>query len=84
MFQLGDILGNLGKLKEIKRALEAERVEVEKEGVRVVMSGALTIEDLHINPTMPLETQERLVKECVNEAIKKAQAAVARKIASAR
>lgn len=83
MFPFG-ALAEVGKLRELARAIRAERFEVEKDGVRVVVNGEFQVEDIHIDPTLPLARQEALLKECVNAAIKKAQMEVAKRMAALR
>lgn len=75
-----DQLKQLGKLKELKDALEKEKKEVEKEGIRVVVNGKLEVEEIKLNPQLDFETQEKIVKECINEAMKKIQMEAAQKM----
>jgi DNA-binding protein YbaB len=75
-----DQLKQLGKLKELKDILEKEKKEVEKEGVRVVVNGKLEIEEIKLNPRLDFETQEKIIKECINEAMKKVQMEAAQKM----
>jgi len=75
-----DQLKQLGKLKELKDILEKEKKEVEKEGIRVVINGKLEVEEIKLNPQLNFETQERIIKECINEAMKKIQMEAAQKM----
>lgn len=75
-----DNLKQLAKLKEIKDALEKERKEVEKEGVRVVVSGKMEIEELKLNPQLEPAKQEELVKDCVNQGLREVQQEAARRM----
>jgi len=75
-----DQLKQLGKLKELKDILEKEKKEVEKEGVKVVVNGRMEIEEIKLNPQLDFETQEKIIKECINEAMKKIQMEAAQKM----
>jgi len=70
----------IGKLKELKDALEKERKNIEKEGVSVVMNGKMEVEEIKLNPQLGIEKQEMLVKECINEALKEIQKEAANKM----
>ncbi len=75
-------LGQLGELKkmrdqamQIQKALQAEVLEVEKNGVRIVISGDQKIRELQTNGR-----SEEDILEAVNEAIKKSQEVAAKKL----
>jgi DNA-binding protein YbaB len=73
----------LKKLKEIKNLqdkLKEEKAEVEKSGIRVIVNGKMEIEEIQLNPEISKEEQEKIVKECLNEALKKVQMAAAKKM----
>jgi len=72
-------LSELKKMREqamrIQRELQAEEVEVEKNGVKILITGDQKIKNL--------ETQGRSdsdIKEAINEAIKKSQEVAAKKL----
>jgi len=75
-----DKLKKIQQLKEIRDSLEKEKVEIEKEGIRILVNGKMEIEEVKLNPGLDQEKQERIVKDCFNEAIKKIQMAVAQKM----
>ena len=75
-----DKLKQLNELKKMKGVLEKERKEIEKEGVRVVVNGKMEIEDIILNPELDHETQARIVKECINSAMKEIQVEAAKKM----
>ena len=75
-----DKLKQLHQLKKMKDILEKERREVEKEGVKVVVNGKMEIEDIRLNPEIDVEKQEKLVKDCINEAMKQIQQEAAQKM----
>ena len=68
-----DNLKQLAKMKELKEALDKEKKEVEKEGIRVVVSGKMEIEELRLNPQLEPVKQQGLVKDCINQALREVQ-----------
>jgi DNA-binding protein YbaB len=75
-----DQLKQIRKLQEIQNALKSEKIEHEKNGVKITINGKLEVEDIKLNPALPIGDQERAVKDAINEAMKKMQMAVARKM----
>lgn len=75
-----DNLKKLQQLKEIKDALEKEKIEIEKEGIKVVINGKMEAEEIKLNPSLEQKCQEEALKECFNEAIKKIQMIAAEKM----
>ena len=77
--QMRDQVSQLKKLREqalqMQRQLQQEVIEVEEDGVRVVMTGDQKVETVVIDG----EYQERLVK-VLNKAIKKSQKVAAKKL----
>ncbi|MDD5687729.1 MAG: YbaB/EbfC family nucleoid-associated protein [Elusimicrobia bacterium] len=66
-----DKLKQLKQIKELQTALSNEKAEVEKNGVKVVITGRLEVESVQINPALNKEEQEKILKDCFNEAVKK-------------
>lgn len=60
---------------QIQRQLAAETVEVEENGIKVVMTGDQKIESIEIDG----QSQEKLA-EAINRAIKRSQEVAARKL----
>jgi len=75
-----DKLKQLKELKELRDSLSQEKEEVERKGVKVVINGEMKIEEIQLNPDLEKEEQEKILKECINEVIKKIQMVVARKM----
>lgn len=75
-------LKQLQQLKSLQDQLAKEVVTVEKNGVKLVMNGKMEIEQLSINPDLDKENQEKAIKECFTEALKKVQMAAAQKMFS--
>ena len=64
----------------MQSALATESVTVEKSGIKIVMDGNLEISTITINENLAKESLEGLLKEAINEAIKKVQKVMARKM----
>lgn len=77
-----DKLKQLKQFRDLQKTLNEERVEIEKEGIRLVMSGKLEVIDIFLNPELDKETQERVLKECFNEAVRKVQMSMASKFSN--
>jgi nucleoid-associated protein EbfC len=74
--------GQLGELKKmrdqamrIQKELQAESVTIEKNGVKVVISGDQKIKSIETN-----NRSDNDIKDAINEAIKKSQEAAAKKL----
>ena len=80
MFNPLQQIGNLKKLRDqamqIQRELSVEEVDVEKNGVRILISGDQNIKSLESNGK-----SDNDIREAVNEAIKKSQQVAAKKLA---
>ena len=72
-------LGDLQKLQQqaqkMQAALQQEQVEVEKNGVKVIIRGDQVIESIEVDGIV-----ENRIAEAVNEAVKKTQELAARKL----
>jgi DNA-binding protein YbaB len=66
--------------KTMQNALAQESVTVEKSGVKVVMNGNLEITSLTVNENLAKESLEGILKDCLNDAVKKTQRIMATKI----
>ena len=75
-----DKLKQLKQLKELKDSLSQEKAEVEKKGIKVIVSGKMEIEEIQLNPDLSREEQEEILKECINEAMKRIQMIIAKKM----
>lgn len=77
--QMGQQVSNLKKIRDqavqMQKQLQAEVIEVEENGIRVVMTGDQKVETITIDG----KYEERLVK-ILNEAIKKSQQVAAKKL----
>jgi len=75
-----DKLKQIAKLKAMQDQMKNEKFEVEREGIKIVVNGSLSIEEVILNPELDIERQARLVKDITNEVIKKAQMGMAQKL----
>jgi DNA-binding protein YbaB len=75
-----DKLKQIKELKALNESLAQEKEIVEREGIKVTINGKLNIEEIQLNPELDKEKEERIVKECLNEAIKKIQVTAAKKM----
>lgn len=66
--------------KTMQSALAQETVSEEKNGVKIVLNGNMEIISLNLNDTLPKSSQEEALKTCFNEAIKRAQRLMAKKL----
>lgn len=72
----------LKQLKELQGAIQKEEVTAERDGVQVIMNGAFEISSVTISDGIAKEKLEKIMKEVFNDAVKKAQQAIAQKFAS--
>ncbi len=72
---LGDLKNMRDQAMKMQAALQGETVVVEKNGVRVVMTGDQKIKELYID-----NQEDWRVKEALTEAIKKSQEIAAKKL----
>ena len=77
-----DKIGNLGKLKAIRDSLRKENVKSEKRGVKVVMNGELEVVEVVLNNNLSKEENEKILKECFNDCLRKTKLMMAGKLQS--
>lgn len=75
--QLGELKKMRDQAMQIQKELQAEILNVEKNGVEITISGDQRVQEIKTN-----ERSDNDIKEAVNEAIKKSQEVAARKLAS--
>jgi len=75
--QLGDLKKMRDQAMAIQKQLQAEQITVEKNGVRIVITGDQKIMTLESNGK-----SDNDVKDAMNEAVKKSQEVAAKKLAS--
>lgn len=75
-----DKLKQLNELRKIQDELGQEKMEVEKNGIKVTINGKMEVESVVLNTDLSKEEQENLVKDCINEATRKMQKVAAQKM----
>jgi len=75
-----DQLRKIKQLKELQDSLKKESIEVEKNGVKVVVNGKMEIESVTLNDEISIQEQERAVKDAINSAFRKIQTIAAQKM----
>jgi DNA-binding protein YbaB len=75
-----DDLKKMKQIRELKKSLEKEMFESEKEGVKVIVNGNMEVEEISLNNDLEKEKQESVLKDCFNDAIKKMQRLLAEKM----
>ena len=75
--QLGDLKKMRDQAMAIQKELQAEKLTVEKHGVRIVITGDQKILSLESNGK-----GDNDIRDAINEAVKKSQEVAARKLAS--
>lgn len=75
--QLGELKKMRDQAMEIQKQLQAEEINVEKNGVEILITGDQKIKEIKTNGK-----GDNDIREAVNEAIKKSQEVAARKLAS--
>ncbi len=73
--QLGDLKKMRDQAMQIQRELQSEEVNIEKNGVEILITGDQRIKEIRVNGK-----SDNDVKEAVNEAIKKSQEIAAKKL----
>ena len=77
--QVGSQIGDLKKMRDqamqMQKQLQQEIIEVDEDGIKVVLTGDQKVEDVQIDGV----SQERLVR-VLNKAIKKSQEVAAKKL----
>ncbi len=66
--------------KTMQNALAEESITEEKNGVKVVLDGNLEIKELTLNANLDKNAQAETLKSCLNDAIKRAQRLMAKKL----
>ncbi|HQB85163.1 MAG: hypothetical protein BWY34_00148 [Parcubacteria group bacterium ADurb.Bin247] len=75
-----DKLKQIKQLKALQDSLKSEMVESENRGVKVVVNGNMQVESVKLNNDLSLSEQEKIVKDCINDAFKQVQMLVAQKM----
>lgn len=66
--------------KTMQTALAQESVTEEKNGVKIVLNGNMEITELKLSDSLTKVAQEETLKSCFNDALKRAQRLMAKKL----
>ncbi|PIR17608.1 MAG: hypothetical protein COV46_03485 [Deltaproteobacteria bacterium CG11_big_fil_rev_8_21_14_0_20_49_13] len=75
-----DKLKQLKQLRDLQNQLGKEKLDIEKDGVKVTINGKMEVEEVTLNAGLDQGRQERLVKDCMNSAVKKMQLRMAERM----
>lgn len=75
--QIGELKKMRDQAMQIQRLLDAEEVNVEKNGVEILITGSQKVKEIKTNGR-----GDNDIKEAINEAVKKSQEVAAKKLAS--
>ena len=76
-----DKLKQINQLRQLQNQIKQQRVEVEKNGIRLVMTGDFEVAELLLNSELDAKTQEKLLMQLFNEARTKVQTMLAKNFA---
>lgn len=63
-----DQIKKLAELKKLQDQIKKEKNTVEKNGVLVTINGNFEVEEIKLNGNLPVQEQEKILKECLNQA----------------
>jgi len=66
--------------KTMQNALAQETITEERNGVKVVLNGNMEVLELKLSDNLPKNSQEENLKTCFNDALKRAQRIMAKKL----
>lgn len=66
--------------KTMQNALAQETVTEEKNGVKIVLNGNMEVMSVTLNESLSASAQAETVKNCFNDALKRAQRLMAKKL----
>ena len=75
-----DKFKQLKQLRDLQNSLSQEKAEVEKKGIKVVVNGKMEFEQVVLNPELSEEEQEKILIDCINEAMSKIKMMAAQKM----
>ena len=75
-----DKFKQINQLRNIQNELQKEKIEVEKDGVKVIINGKMQVEEIKLSSDHAIEKQEEVLKDCFNDAMQKVQMVAAKKM----
>ena len=68
------------QLKEVQSELKKEKVEKERNGIKVSFNGNMELEEIKLNPSLSTEEQEKELISIINESVREIQMNIAQKM----
>jgi DNA-binding protein YbaB len=75
-----DQFKKLAELKKMQDSFKKEKETVEKQGISATLNGNFEVEDIKLNSELGSDEQERLLKQCLNEARENIQKRLAKSL----
>ncbi len=75
-----DKIKQLKKLRDLQNELGKEKTIIEKDGTNIRINGKMEVEYIALNPELSKERQEKVLKDCFNDAVKKMQMKMAQQM----
>lgn len=69
------------ELHELQKYIKSQETQVEKSGIKVRMNGAFEVLEVVLNPELTVPSQEKILRDLLNEAREKLQKEIARSMA---
>ena len=76
-----DKLKQINQLRQLQNQIKQQCVEVEKNGIRLVMTGEFEVAELSLNTELDTKMQEKLLMQLFNDARTKIQTILAKNFA---
>lgn len=77
-----NIFKNLKELQQLNKVVSSESIIVEKEGIKVKINGKMEIEEIILNPSLDINKQQKILKDCINDGIRKIQFTLMNKLSN--
>ena len=78
-----DKLKQINEVRKMQKILKDEIIEYEENGIKIVFNGTMELVDIKLNPEYEVETQEKKLKQAFQNATKKVQMQIAKKMMGA-
>lgn len=72
-------LKKIKELQNLQNDLKKEKISLEKEGVKVTLSGNFVVEEIVLNPSLSNDYQAKILKDILNDAVQKVQLSLVQK-----
>ncbi len=68
-----DKLKQISQLKKLQSQMKEEKVEVNEQGIKLIMNGNFEVEEIKLNQELNNSEQAQALKKCFNQAIREIQ-----------